>query len=38
MGNLCNPTHVQVFLSKLFEGVAGLSLAGGDIVGLLSAS
>jgi hypothetical protein len=24
MGNLSNQTHLQVFLSKLFEGISGL--------------
>ena len=38
MGNLSNQTHLQVFLGKLFEGIAGMVFDQGDIVAILSGS
>ena len=36
MGNLNNESYLQVFLSKLFDGIAGLMFNEGDIVGFYS--
>jgi hypothetical protein len=38
MGNLSNQTHLQAFLGKLFEGIAGLVFVEGNIVAIRSAS
>ena len=38
MGNLNNQSYLQVFLSKLFEGIAGLVFENEDIVGFYSLS